>query len=371
MLFMIHTVKIFLLNYVSTNDSLEGKMKDKKQGKTTSTMPDNPKKLKDVPLSVLDLVMVNAGSTPGRSIRNSLDLAQHAERWGYKRYWLAEHHNIKSVASTATSVLIGFIAGGTSTIKVGSGGIMLPNHAPLVIAEQFGTLETLYPGRIDLGLGRAPGTDRMTAMALRRNLDGSEEDFPNNVIELQDYFSVAKPGTRVRATPGEGLKIPIWLLGSSLFSAELSAMLGLPFAFASHFAPSHLNAAVQIYRDKFQASDNLKESYIMAAVNVIAADTDEEAKRLFTSLQLRSLAMIRGNPILFPAPVEDIDSMWNIQEKYAVNELLKYSFVGEPDAVKKGLQNFLDKTQVDEIMVVSHIFDHNARLRSFEILHTI
>jgi luciferase family oxidoreductase group 1 len=344
-------------------------MKDEKLGKNTITMHDNPKKLKDIPLSVLDLVMVNAGNSPGQSMRNSLDLAQHAEHWGYKRYWLAEHHNIKSVASTATSVLIGFIAGGTSTIRVGSGGVMLPNHAPLIIAEQFGTLESLYPGRIDLGLGRAPGTDIMTAMALRRNLEGSEEDFPNSVIELQDYFSVSKPGIRVRATPGEGLKIPIWLLGSSLFSAELAAMLGLPFAFASHFAPSYLEAGIKIYRDKFQASDSLQESYVMTAVNVIAADTDEEAKRLFTSLQLRSLAMIRGNPIPFPAPVEDIDSIWSIPEKNAVNELLKYSFVGGPDTVKKGLQYFLDKTHADEIMVVSHIFDHVARLRSFEILH--
>ena len=247
---------------------------------------------------------------------------------------------------------------------------MLPNHAPLIIAEQFGTLESLYPGRIDLGLGRAPGTDIMTAMALRRNLEDSEEDFPNSVIELQDYFSVSKPGTRVRATPGEGLKIPIWLLGSSLFSAELAAMLGLPFAFASHFAPSYLDTSIKIYRDKFKASDSLKESYVMAAVNVVAADTDDEAKRLFTSLQLRSLAMIRGNPIPFPAPVEDIDSIWSMPEKKAVNELLKYSFVGAPDTVKKGLQYFLDKTNVDEIMVVSHIFDHIARLRSFEILHT-
>jgi luciferase family oxidoreductase group 1 len=362
-------VKIFLLNYVSTINYLEGKMKDEKQGKNAITEHNNSKNLKDIPMSILDLVMVNAGCSPGQSMRNSLDLAQHAERWGYKRYWLAEHHNIKSVASTATSVLIGFIAGGTSTIRVGSGGVMLPNHAPLVIAEQFGTLESLYPGRIDLGLGRAPGTDIMTAMALRRNLDGSEEDFPNSVMELQEYFSVSKPGTRVRATPGEGLKIPIWLLGSSIFSAELAAMLGLPFAFASHFAPSYLDAAVKIYRDKFQASDCLKESYIMAAVNVVAADTDEEAKRLFTSLQLRSLAMIRGNPIPFPAPVEDIDSMWSLPEKYAVNELLKYSFVGGPTTVKKELQYFLDKTPIDEIMVVSHIFDHIARLRSFEILH--
>ncbi len=332
----------------------------------------NKKKLGDLPLSILDLVMVNAGSggSPGQSMQNSLNLAQHAERWGYRRYWLAEHHNIKGVASTATSVLIGFIAAGTSTIRVGSGGVMLPNHAPIVIAEQFGTLESLYPGRVDLGLGRAPGTDRFTAMALRRNMKGSEEedDFPNSVIELQNYFDIPKPETPVRATPGEGLKVPIWLLGSSTFSAQLAAMLGLPFAFASHFAPSYLDVAIRIYRDKFQPSEALKEPYVMAGINVVAADTDNEASFLFTSLQLRALAMVRGDPILFPAPAEDIEGMWSKSEKYAVDKMLEYSFVGGPDKVKKGMQGFLDKTQVDEIMVVSHIYDHAARLRSYEII---
>jgi luciferase family oxidoreductase group 1 len=329
------------------------------------------KKKLDLPLSVLDLVMVNTDGSPGQSMRNSLDLAQHVEQWGYKRYWLAEHHNIEGIASTATSILIGFIAGGTSTIRVGSGGVMLPNHVPLIIAEQFGTLESLYPGRIDLGLGRAPGTDRRTAMALRRNLDGSEEDFPNSVIELQNYFKMPKPGTLVRATPGEGLKIPIWLLGSSIFSAQLAAMLGLPFAFASHFAPAHLDRAIEIYREKFQSSDTLKEPYVIAAVNVIAADTDEKATRLFTSLQARVLGMVRGTPFPLQAPVDDIDNLWNASEKYAVNSMLKYSFVGGPPIVKKDLQSFLNKTQVDEIMAVSHIFDHTARLRSYEILSTI
>ena len=329
------------------------------------------KKLKDLPLSVLDLVMVNAdGGSPRQSMLNSLDLAQHVERWGYKRYWMAEHHNIKGIASTATSILIGFIAGGTSTIRVGSGGVMLPNHTPLIVAEQFGTLESLYPGRIDLGIGRAPGTDRITAMALRRNLNDSEEDFPNSVIELQNYFEVPKPENRIRATPGEGLKIPIWLLGSSIFSAQLAAMLGLPFAFASHFAPAYLDSAVKIYRDKFQPSETLKQPYVIAAVNVVAADTDKEAKLLFTSLQVKALGMIRGNQMPLSSPVEDMDSLWNKPEKYAVEERLKYSFVGGPATVKNGLQSFLDRIQVDEIMAVSHIYEHAARLRSYEILST-
>ena len=335
------------------------------------TMQRRQKKIGDLPISVLDLVMVNSGGSPSQSMRNSLDLAQHVERWGYKRYWLAEHHNIAGIASTATSILIGFIAGGTSTIRVGSGGVMLPNHAPLVIAEQFGTLESLYPGRIDLGLGRAPGTDRMTAMALRRNLDGSEEDFPNSVVELQNYFAQPTPRTKVRATPGEGLNVPIWLLGSSMFSAELAAILGLPYAFASHFAPAYLETAVKIYRDKFQPSVALKEPYVIAGVNVVAADNDKEANRLFTSLQMRALGMIRGNHMPFPAPVENIDGIWSNPERYAVGEMLKYSFVGGPPTVKKGLQSFLDRTPVDEIMAVSHIYEHTARLRSYEILSTL
>jgi luciferase family oxidoreductase group 1 len=326
-----------------------------------------------IPLSVLDLVMVNVDGSPRQSMQNGLDLAQHAERWGYKRYWLAEHHNTKGIASTATSVLIGFIASGTSTIRVGSGGVMLPNHSPLVIAEQFGTLESLYPGRIDLGLGRAPGTDRMTAMALRRSLDGSEEenDFPNSVIELQSYFAPPKHENKVRATPGEGLKIPMWLLGSSTFSAQLAAMLGLPFAFASHFAPAYLDAAIEIYRDRFQSSETLKEPYVITAVNVVAAGTDKEANRLFTSIQLRALAMIRGNHTPLQSPVNNIDSLCSKTEKHAVDQRLKYSFVGGPTTVKEDLQFFLDRTKVDEIMAVSHIYDHAARLRSYEILSSL
>ena len=316
--------------------------------------------------------MVNAGSSPNQSMQNSLDLARHVERWGYNRYWLAEHHNIPGIASAATSVLIGFIAGGTSTIRVGSGGIMLPNHSPLVIAEQFGTLESLYPGRIDLGIGRAPGTDRLTSMALRRGiLDESEEDFPNSVEELMNYLAPQTITKEVRATPGGGLNIPIWLLGSSIFSAQLAAARGLPFAFASHFAPAYLESAVNIYKERFQPSKTLQEPYVMAAVNVFAADTDEEASRLFTSVQLMALGMIRRNHGLLQPPIDNIDEIWDQLEKYAVGERLKYSFVGNPSKVKKGLESFLNRTQVDEIMGVSHIYDHTARLRSFEILSSL
>ena len=331
----------------------------------------HPSKNLDIPLSILDLVMVNIDGSPSQSMQNSLDLARHAEWWGYKRYWLAEHHNIKGIASTATSVLIGFIASGTSTIRVGSGGVMLPNHSPLVIAEQFGTLESLYPSRIDLGLGRAPGTDVMTAMALRRNLNGSEEDFPNSVIELMEYLGVPKPETQVRATPGEGLKIPIWLLGSSTFSAQLAAMLGLPFAFASHFAPAYLDKSIEIYRNKFKPSETLKEPYVIAAVNVVAADTDKEANRLFTSIQLRTLGMLKGSQMPLQPPVNNIDSIWSIPEKHAVDQRLKYSFVGGPATVKKNLESFLKQTQIDEIMAVSHMYEHSARLRSYEILSSL
>jgi luciferase family oxidoreductase group 1 len=331
----------------------------------------HPSKNLDILLSILDLVMVNIDGSPSQSMQNSLDLARHAEWWGYKRYWLAEHHNIKGIASTATSVLIGFIASGTSTIRVGSGGVMLPNRSPLVIAEQFGTLESLYPGRIDLGLGRAPGTDIMTAMALRRNLNGSEEDFPNSVIELMEYLGLPKPETQVRATPGEGLKIPIWLLGSSTFSAQLAAMLSLPFAFASHFAPAYLDKSIEIYRNKFKPSETLKEPYVIAAVNVVAADTDKEANRLFTSIQLRALGMLKGSQMPLQPPVNNIDSVWSIPEKQAVDQRLKYSFVGGPATVKKNLESFLKQTQVDEIMAVSHMYEHSARLRSYEILSSL
>ena len=332
----------------------------------------NPTTKSELLLSVLDLVMVNTNGSPAQSMRNSLDLAQHVEKWGYGRYWLAEHHNIMSVASTATSILIGFIAGGTTKIRVGSGGIMLPNHSPLIIAEQFGTLESLYPGRIDLGLGRAPGTDRSTALALRRGkLEETEDDFPNSVKELIRYFDSGEVNKTVRANPGEGLDIPIWLLGSSMFSAQLAGDWGLPFAFASHFAPAYLESAVNIYRERFQPSANLKQPYVMAAVNVCAAYTDKEANRLFTSVQQMALGMIRRNHSLLQPPVDDMDKIWNPLEKYTVNERLKYSFVGEPNTLKRGLVSFLNGIHVNELMVVSHIYEHEARLCSFEILSTL
>lgn len=316
--------------------------------------------------------MVNANGSPAQSMRNSLDLAQHVEKWRYKRYWLAEHHNIRGIASTATSILIGFIAGGTSSIRVGSGGIMLPNHSPLIIAEQFGTLESLYPGRIELGLGRAPGTDRFTALALRRgNVEETEDDFPNSVKELMGYFNPEEPNKMVSANPGEGLDIPIWLLGSSMFSAQLASAWGLPFAFASHFAPAYLESAVNIYREKFQPSAHMKQPYVMAAVNVFAADTDKEANRLFTSVQQMALGMIRRNHALLQPPVDNMDKMWDPLEKYAVNERLKNSFVGAHKTVKKGLESFLNRIHIDELMAVSHIYEHGARLRSFEILSTL
>ena len=316
--------------------------------------------------------MVNANGSPAQSMRNSLDLAQHVEKWQYKRYWLAEHHNIMGIASTATSILIGFIAGGTSKIRVGSGGIMLPNHSPLIIAEQFGTLESLYPGRIELGLGRAPGTDLSTALALRRGkLEETEDDFPNSVKELMGYFNPEAPNKTVRANPGEGLDIPIWLLGSSMFSAQLASEWGLPFAFASHFAPAYLESAVNIYRDRFQPSAYLKRPYVMAAVNIFAADTDKEANRIFTSVQQMALGMIRRNHSLLQPPIDNMDKMWEPLEKYAVNERLKYSFVGELGTIKTGLESFLNRIHVDELMAVSHIYEHEARLRSFEILSTL
>ena len=332
----------------------------------------NKKRLHDIELSVLDLAPVISGKTPADSFRNSLDLARHVENWGFKRYWLAEHHNMEGIASSATSVLIGYIAGGTSKIRVGSGGVMLPNHAPLVIAEQFGTLESLYPGRIDLGLGRAPGTDQLTAAALRRQLRGAEADFPENVKELRNYFAPRnKQISYVRAIPGEGLNVPIWLLGSSTYSAQLAAILGLPFAFASHFAPNYLFDALKIYRDRFQPSENLKEPYALACVNVIAADTDEEAKRLATTLYQFFLGVTRGTAKPLQPPVETMDGLWNEYEKQAVQHQVYYSFVGSKKTVKEELQAFLDKTQVDEIMVVSHIYDHSARLRSYQILSEI
>jgi luciferase family oxidoreductase group 1 len=317
--------------------------------------------------SVLDLSPIGEGATAADALRHSLDLAQHAEHLGYKRYWLAEHHNMSGIASAATAVVIGHVAAGTKTIRVGSGGIMLPNHSPLVIAEQFGTLESLYPGRIDLGLGRAPGTDMVTARALRRDLASGADQFPQDVVELQYYFDDPEPGQKIRAVPGAGLKVPLWILGSSLFGAQLAAHLGLPFAFASHFAPDALIEAIAIYRERFTPSRQLDAPYVAAAANVIAAETDAEGRRLFTSLQQSFIRLRRGMPGQLPPPIDDLASFATPLEKANVDHALVHSFVGAPDTVRAGLEPFLAATLVDELIITGHIFDHQARLRSFEI----
>jgi len=318
-------------------------------------------------LSILDLAFVPEGGTPADALRNTRDLAQHAEKWGYRRFWLAEHHNIVGIASAATAVVIGYVAANTRTIRVGAGGIMLPNHSPLVIAEQFGTLETLYPGRIDLGLGRAPGTDQRTLLALRRTPD-SAESFPDDVLELQQFFEPAKQGQPVQAVPGAGLDVPLWILGSSLFGAQLAAILGLPYAFASHFAPATLMPALQEYRSRFKPSKQLGQSYAAAGVNVFAAETDAEARRLFTSAQQQFTRMVRGTRGKLPPPIDDIETYWTPAEKEQASAMLKYSFVGSLDTVRSGLQQFVDETGAEELIVASAIYDHRARLRSYEIL---
>jgi luciferase family oxidoreductase group 1 len=327
-----------------------------------------------IPFAILDLSPIVAGGTAAQALRNSLDLAQHAEQWGYHRYWVAEHHNMNGVASSATSVLIGYLAGGTKTIRVGSGGVMLPNHAPLVIAEQFGTLATLYPGRIDLGLGRAPGTDPLTARALRRERLMAAEQFPQDVLELQSYFRPKTLNQAVHAVPGEGVDVPIWLLGSSDFSARFAASRGLPFAFASHFAPDYLEVALRIYRDNFQPSASRNRPYAMAGVNVIAAETDEEAARLFTSVQQVFLALRRGGALQLPPPLESaerMDEIWSEAEAVGISRALRCSVVGSPDTVRRGLQQILDETEADELILTGQIYDHAARLRSFEIAASI
>ena len=331
-------------------------------------MENSSKKLSEIPVSILDLSTIVEGKTAADAFHTSLEMAQHAEQLGFKRYWFAEHHNMQSIASAATSVLIGYVAGGTSTIRVGSGGVMLPNHAPLVIAEQFGTLESLYPGRIDLGLGRAPGTDQLTSMALRRSLRGSVDDFPNDVVELKNYFAPADASAKVRAVPGEGLNVPIWLLGSSTYSAQLAGMLGLPFAFASHFAPTYLYDALKIYKEHFTPSDQLQKPYAMACVNVIAADTDQEAHRIATSFYRLALGIIRGVRRPLQPPIDSMEDIWSEPEKAAVTQMMQFSFVGSQQTVKEGLQQFLDDTDLDEIMVASHIFDSEAKKHSLELV---
>jgi len=324
------------------------------------------------PLSVLDLSLIVEGGSAGEALRNTLDLARHCEALGYRRYWVAEHHNMDGVASSATAVLVGQIAAVTSTIRVGSGGVMLPNHAPLVVAEQFGTLATLYPGRIDLGLGRAPGTDRLTMRALRRHLDtaGEEDEFPRNVVELQAYLDDAEPDQPVRAIPGVGTKVPIWLLGSSLFSAQLAAYLGLPFAFASHFAPDLLDQALEIYRATYRPSERWPKPHAMVGLNVICAPTDDEAAMLFTSVQQRFLGMHRGRRGPLPRPVTpaEMEAMWSPAEKAGVMRMLSCAAAGSPATVRRQLQALRQRTGADEFIVAAGIHDHAARKRSYELL---
>jgi len=324
---------------------------------------------KPLRLSVLDLAPIPQGSTPRDAFHTSLALARQAEALGYERYWLAEHHNMTGIASAATSVLIGYLAANTTTLHLGSGGIMLPNHAPLVIAEQFGTLASLYPGRIDLGLGRAPGSDQRTMMALRRHLSSIHADtFPEDVQELINWFDAdedAQPA--VQPVPGLGMKIPVWLLGSSLYSAQLAAQLGLPFAFASHFAPDQLFQALHLYREKFQPSARLDKPYAMVCINVVAADSERDARFLFTSQQQQFINLRRGKPGPLPAPVENMDNLWSPSEQYGVQQALSMSLVGDADKVRHGLAGLMRETQADEIMVNGQIFDTEARLRSFAI----
>lgn len=326
------------------------------------------KNLKDIPLSFLDLANIIQGDqSAGDAFKRSLAFAQHAEHLGYNRYWFAEHHNMQSVASAATAILIGYIAQGTSTIRVGSGGIMLPNHAPLIIAEQFGTLESLYPGRIDLGLGRAPGTDQATAQALRRNLNADVNAFPNDVLELLQYLGPDDHQGIVRAIPGVGTQVPVWLLGSSTFSAELAARLGLPFAFASHFAPAQLLPALQIYYSTFKPSAYLDEPYTMACVNVIAADSDSDAQYLATSFYQLVLGMIRNARKPLPPPTRDMERLWSLEERAAVTQMLHYSFVGSQETLAGKLTSFAGLTGVDEIMIATHVFDVDAKIRSLQL----
>jgi len=319
------------------------------------------------PLSVLDLSPIIQGGDAGLALNNSRDLAHHVEALGYRRFWMAEHHNMQGVASAATAVALAHVAGGTSTIRIGAGGIMLPNHAPLVIAEQFGTLAALYPGRVDLGLGRAPGTDQVTARALRRTLVGDIDRFPQDVIELMNYFRAAEPGQPVRAVPGAGLEVPIWILGSSLYGAQLAAMLGLPFSFASHFAPGDMEQAMALYRARFEPSEQLAKPHLMLALNVFAADTDEEARFLFSSLQQGFVNLRTGRPGPLPAPVEGFDALLLPEHKAMLAHSLSCAVIGGPETVRQGLAAFAERTGADELIVTAQIFDHGARKRSFEI----
>jgi luciferase family oxidoreductase group 1 len=323
-----------------------------------------------IPFSILDLSPVPMGSSVAQALRNTIDLARHAERWGYHRYWLAEHHSLPGVASAATSIVIAQVAAATASIRVGAGGIMLPNHAPLVIAEQFGTLESLFPGRIDLGLGRAPGADQATARALRRTLASNPDEFPQDVMELIQYFSAAEPGQRIVAVPGAGLGVPLWILGSSLFGAQVAAALGLPFAFASHFAPAAMMDAIAIYRQRFRPSPQLQRPYVMLGFNVFAADSDEEARFLATSMQQAFVNQRSGQPTQLPAPVHGYEEQLPANARALLADVLSCSAIGSPATVQGAVRDFLRRTGPDELMLTSQMFDHAARLRSFEIAAT-
>ncbi|GGA53670.1 alkane 1-monooxygenase [Nitratireductor aestuarii] len=320
-----------------------------------------------IPLSILDLARIREGSNAKEALDNARDVAAHAERWGYNRIWLAEHHNMAGIASSATSLAIQHVAAGTSTIRVGAGGIMLPNHAPYVIAEQFGTLAQLYPGRIDLGLGRAPGTDQLTLRALRRSPQASDT-FPQDVLELQAYFAEAEPGQRIQAIPAAGTNVPLWILGSSNFGAMLAAELGLPYGFASHFAPEMLLPALSIYRNRFKPSEQLPRPYAMVGVNIVVADTDEEAKRLFTTQQMSFTSIFRGARGLSQPPIDDIETYWTDMEKAQVQRMLARAIVGSPATVKAGMQALVEETGADELIIVSDVYEHGKRLRSFELI---
>jgi luciferase family oxidoreductase group 1 len=318
-----------------------------------------------VPLSVLDLAPIVEGGDAAQSFRNSLDLAQHAERWGYRRYWLAEHHNMPGIASAATAVLIGHIGAGTSKMRIGAGGIMLPNHAPLQVAEQFGTLASLFPGRVDLGLGRAPGTDHAAAFALRRTLQANPDEFPRDVMEVIDYFREPQPGQQVRAVPGAGLRVPIWILGSSLFGAQVAAALGLPFSFASHFAPQLLHQAIDIYRERFTPSEHSSTPYVMLGVNIVAADTDDEARFLASSGRQAFASLRAGRPITLPPPSKEWER--DPSDTTDATNQTRVSFVGSLSTIKEPIEAFIRATAADELIAVAHIYDHPARLRSYEL----
>jgi luciferase family oxidoreductase group 1 len=320
-----------------------------------------------IPFSVLDLSPIAQGSDAAQSFRNTIDLARHAERWGYRRYWLAEHHGMPGIASAATAVLIGQVAAATSTIRVGAGGIMLPNHSPLVIAEQFGTLEALFPGRIDLGLGRAPGSDQSTARALRRNLAADADEFPQDVVELINYFEPAQPGQAIRAVPGTGLRVPVWILGSSLFGAQLAAMLGLPYAFASHFAPGQMMQACEMYRKLFRPSQFLAKPYVMLGVNVFAADTDPAAQLLATSLHQAFVNLRTGRPGQLPPPQAGFVDTLDHSAQAMLAQALSCTVIGAPETVRQGLEEFAERTGADELMITAQVFEHQARLHSYQL----